>query len=75
MFDSFYSTVAQASFTLLGLWWVVLQIRYGPWMRNPGVRRAVYDISLYFLLPSERSNRFCRSRPTGDATHPRGSSI
>jgi hypothetical protein len=55
MFQSFYSTVAQASFTLLGLWWVVLQIRYGPWMRDRRVRRAVYDISLYFLLPEMMS--------------------
>jgi hypothetical protein len=55
MFQSFYSSVAQASFTLLGLWWVVLQIRYGPWMRNVRVRRAVYDISLYFLLPGMMS--------------------
>jgi hypothetical protein len=55
MFESFYSTVAQASFTLLGLWWVVLQIRYGPWMRDRRVRRAVYDISLYFLLPGMMS--------------------
>ncbi|MGZ4393664.1 MAG: hypothetical protein ACXVRK_16350 [Gaiellaceae bacterium] len=55
MFQSFYSTVAQASFTLLGLWWVVLQIRYGPWMRDRRVRRAVYDISLYFLLPGMMS--------------------
>jgi hypothetical protein len=55
MFESFYSTVAQASFTLLGLWWVILQIRHGPWMRDPRVRRAVYDISLYFLLPGMMS--------------------
>jgi hypothetical protein len=55
MFESFYSTVAQASFTLLGLWWVVLQIRYAHWMRDPSVRRAVYDISLYFLLPGMMS--------------------
>ena len=55
MFQSFYSTVAQASFTLLGLWWVVLQIRHDAWMRAPGARRAVYDISLYFLLPGMMS--------------------
>src|SRR5215210_3752991 len=55
MFDQFYATVAQASFTLLGLWWVVLQIHYGRWMRVPRVRRAVYDISLYFLLPGMMS--------------------
>jgi hypothetical protein len=55
MFQSFYSTVAQASFTLLGLWWVILQIRYGPWLRNSRTRWAVYDISLYFLLPGMMS--------------------
>ena len=55
MVDSFYSAVAQASFTLLGLWWVVLQIQYGAWMRNPRIRQAVYDISLYFLLPGMMS--------------------
>jgi hypothetical protein len=55
MLQSFYSNVAQAAFTLLGLWWVVLQLRYGPWMRNKRIRRAVYDISLYFLLPGMMS--------------------
>jgi hypothetical protein len=61
MFQSFYSTVAQTAFTLLGLWWVALQIRYGPWMRDRRVRRAVYDISLYFFLPGTSCSRsaFC----------------
>jgi hypothetical protein len=49
--QEFYATVAQASFTLLGLWWVLLQIRYEAWFANVDYRRAVYDISLYFLLP------------------------
>jgi hypothetical protein len=51
MAQDFYATVAQASFTLLGLWWVLLQIRYDAWFANVDYRRAVYDISLYFLLP------------------------
>jgi hypothetical protein len=51
MAQDFYATVAQASFTLLGLWWVLLQIRYDAWFANIDYRRAVYDISLYFLLP------------------------
>jgi hypothetical protein len=55
MLDSFYSTLAQAAFTLLGLWWIVLQLQYGPWMRNRRIRRAVYDVSLYFLLPGMMS--------------------
>ncbi|HEX2103585.1 MAG TPA: hypothetical protein VHF51_08025 [Solirubrobacteraceae bacterium] len=51
MAQEFYATVAQASFTLLGLWWVLLQIRYEAWFADVDYRRAVYDISLYFLLP------------------------
>jgi hypothetical protein len=51
MAQDFYATVAQVSFTLLGLWWVLLQIRYEAWFANVDYRRAVYDISLYFLLP------------------------
>ena len=51
MAQDFYATVAQASFTLLGLWWVLLQIRHDAWFADVDYRRAVYDISLYFLLP------------------------
>jgi hypothetical protein len=46
MAQDFYATVAQVSFTLLGLWWVLLQIRYEAWFANVDYRRAVYDISL-----------------------------
>ena len=34
MLDSFYSTLAQASFTLLALWWVLLQIRHDEWIAD-----------------------------------------
>jgi len=51
MLDNFYTTVAQASFTLLALWWVLLQIRHDEWFTDPPYRRSVYDVSLYFLLP------------------------
>ena len=51
MAKEFYASVAQASFTLLGLWWVLLQIRHDAWFRDVAYRRGVYDISLYFLLP------------------------
>lgn len=50
MLDAFYTTVAQASFTLLALWWVLLQIRHDQWMTDPYYRQGVYDISFYFLL-------------------------
>jgi len=51
MLDTFYSTSAQISFTLLGLWWVVVQFKHEEWMRNTAYRRMAFDISLYFLLP------------------------
>jgi hypothetical protein len=55
MVQDFYATVAQASFTLLGLWWVMLQIRHDAWFGDVAYRRGVYDISLYFLLPAMMS--------------------
>ena len=55
MLDTFYTTVAQASFTLLALWWVLLQIRHDEWIRDAPYRRSVYDVSLYFLLPGMMS--------------------
>ena len=51
----FYSTVAQASFTLLALYWVLLQLRHDEWFRDAAYRRSAYDVSLYFLLPGMMS--------------------
>ena len=51
MLDTFYSTSAQVCFTLLGLWWVVVEFKHQDWMANAQRRRVAYDISLYFLLP------------------------
>jgi hypothetical protein len=51
MLDQFYTTVAQASFTLLALWWVLLQIRHDEWFSDTAYRRSIYDVSFYFLLP------------------------
>ena len=55
MLDTFYTTVAQASFTLLALWWVLLQIRHDEWIHDAAYRRSVYDVSLFFLLPAMMS--------------------
>jgi hypothetical protein len=55
MLETFYTTVAQASFTLLALWWVLLQIRHDEWFADAAYRRSVYDVSLYFLLPGMMS--------------------
>jgi hypothetical protein len=48
---SFYATMAQVCFTLLGLWWIVVQFKYQDWMRNRRRRQMAYDTSLYFVLP------------------------
>jgi len=48
---NFYSTMAQVSFTLLGLWWVVVQFKYQDLMRDRRRRIQAYDTSLYFVLP------------------------
>lgn len=53
--ETFYQTVAQLSFTLLGLWWLVLQTKYSQWIGSPSRRRMVTSISLYFLLPGGMS--------------------
>jgi hypothetical protein len=54
-FATFYQTVAQLCFTLLGLWWLVLQTKYQEWIGDPERRRMITNISLYFLLPGTMS--------------------
>jgi hypothetical protein len=49
--NDFYKTVSAICFTLLGLWWVVGQVRFREWMDDRRRRRRAYAVSLYFLLP------------------------
>jgi hypothetical protein len=51
----FYQTVAQLSFTLLGLWALILQTKYSEWIGSANHRRRIANISLYFLLPGSMS--------------------
>lgn len=51
----FYRTMSELCFTLLGLWWVVVQTSHQRWIADPGRRRTVVNISLYFLLPGSMS--------------------
>lgn len=53
--DAFYQAAAQISFTLLGLWWLVLQTKYAEWIANRARRRMATNISLSFLLPGAMS--------------------
>jgi hypothetical protein len=51
---TFYVTVSTISFTLLGLWWVVVQSRES-WRHDVARRRMAYAVSLHFLLPGAMS--------------------
>lgn len=52
--QTFYVTVSSISFTLLGLWWVVVQGRE-TWRMNIARRRMAYVVSLHFVLPGVMS--------------------
>jgi hypothetical protein len=51
LLQQFYGSMAQVSFTLLGLWWVVVQFKYQDFMKDRRRRIQAYDTSLYFVLP------------------------
>jgi hypothetical protein len=50
--SEFYSVAAQASLTLLGLWWLVLRTWPSGWAADPARRATSYHVSLYFMLPA-----------------------
>ena len=49
--DAFYQTVSGFCFTLLGLWWAVVQFRHAEWMSELRQRRVAYSVHLSFLIP------------------------
>jgi hypothetical protein len=49
--STFYALFAATCFTLVGLWWTVVE-RNRPWLRDPATRRRVGAIYLSFLLPA-----------------------
>jgi hypothetical protein len=53
--DAFYQTVATFCFTLLGLWWGVLQLRHDDWVHEPVRRRMAYSVHLAFVVPGVMS--------------------
>ena len=46
---TFYATLATISFTLLGLWWVVVQARLGTWVSSRARRIGAYSVSGHFV--------------------------
>jgi hypothetical protein len=49
--SSFYQAFAPTSFTLLGLWLIVVQTRHAEWRRSARHRRRAYAITLDFAFP------------------------
>jgi hypothetical protein len=51
MLTSFYQAFAPTSFTLLGLWLVVVQTRHAEWRKSAALRTRAYAVTLNFALP------------------------
>lgn len=49
--STFYALFSATCFTLVGLWWNVVQ-SHDEWLRAPALRRVVGGIYLSFLLPA-----------------------
>jgi hypothetical protein len=50
----FYATVSGVGFTLLGLWWVVVD-KHPEWFEDKQTARMAYVVSLQFILPATSS--------------------
>jgi len=55
MLDAFYGAFSPACFALLGLWLVVVQMRFTEWEKDPERRRRSYGVALHFALPGVMS--------------------
>jgi hypothetical protein len=55
MLKDFYIAFATISFTLLGLWFIVVQTRHAEWRGSAVHRRRAYAVSLHFALPGVMS--------------------
>src|SRR2546421_6505063 len=51
MLKDFYGAFAPLSFTVFGLWLVVVQTRHAEWAQSPEHRRRAYAVSLHFAIP------------------------
>ncbi|MCM2389818.1 hypothetical protein [Streptomyces albipurpureus] len=49
--STFYALFSATCFTLVGLWWNVVQ-NHADWLRTPTLRRVVGGVYLSFLLPA-----------------------
>lgn len=51
MLNEFYVAFAPLSFTVYGLWLIVVQTRHAYWRHSPEHRRRAYAVSLHFAIP------------------------
>lgn len=51
---SFYATVSAVGFTLLGLWWVVVD-KHPEWFHQRDTAQMAYVVSLQFIIPATSS--------------------
>ena len=49
--NEFYLTVAGFCFTLIGLWWAVIQTRFNEWLADARMARLSRAVFLAFLYP------------------------
>lgn len=50
----FYATISGVGFTLLGLWWVVVD-KHPEWFKDPLMAKMAYVVSLQFMIPAASS--------------------
>jgi hypothetical protein len=55
MLTDFYGAFAPVTFTILGLWFIVVQTRHADWSRDNERRRRASAVSLHFALPGAMS--------------------
>jgi phosphatidylserine synthase len=51
MLNDFYAAFAPLSFTVYGLWLIVVQTRHAEWRESSEHRRRAYAVSLHFAIP------------------------
>jgi len=49
--STFYQTLVSTSFTMLGIWFAVMQFGHGGWRTDSARHRATLHIALHFFLP------------------------
>jgi len=49
--DAFYQAVSGVAFTLLGLWFVIVQLKYKEGTGEGTRRRHAYGVAMFFLIP------------------------